>query len=49
MVCMGDSGGTSHGSIWRKASLKVMTFEMRSEGRVRPAERREGFQTEERS
>lgn len=45
---MGDSTGTSHGGIWRKASLKVVMFEMRSEGRGRPAERREGFQTEER-
>lgn len=42
-VRMGDSAGTSHGGIWRKASLKVVMFEMRSEGRGRPAERREGF------
>ena len=41
---MGDSVGTSHGRIWRKASLKVVMFEMRSEGRGRPAERRKGFQ-----
>lgn len=33
--------------VWRKASLKAVTFEMRFEGRS--AERREGFQTKSRS
>lgn len=46
---MGGSAGTSHGRIWRKASPKVVMFAMRSEGRGRPAERREGFQTEGRA
>lgn len=49
MVCPDNSGGTSSGCVWRKASLKGVPSEMRPEGKIRLEERRKGFQREERA